>query len=57
MSGVLQLELNERTVTYWINEKNYCQRTPCPPSSKLDPFKPRIIQRLETYPYSGVQVV
>lgn len=52
-----QLGLNERTVIYWINEKNYRQRKQCPPSSKLDPFKPRIIQWLETYPYSGVQIV
>ncbi len=49
--------LDERTVAYWINEKNYRQRKSCPPSSKLDPFKPLIIRWLETYPYSGVQVV
>jgi len=52
-----QLGLDERTVAYWIEEKNYRQRKPCPPSSKLDPYKSLIIRWLETYPYSGVQIV
>jgi transposase len=52
-----QLGLNERTVAYWIGEKNYRQRKQRSTSSKLDPFKPLITRWLETYPYSGVQVV
>ena len=51
-----ELGLDERTVAYWIEEKNYRQRKPCRSSSKLDPYKPQIIRWLEQYPYSGVQV-
>lgn len=52
-----QLGLNERTVAYWLDEKNYRRRKQRSTSSKLDPFKARIIRWLETYPYSGVQIV
>lgn len=51
------LGLDERTVAHWVNEKNYRQRKTCTPSSKLDPYRALIIRWLETYPYSGVQIV
>ena len=52
-----EIGCDERTAAYWIEEKNYRQRKQSPASSKLDPYKPRIIRWLETFPYSGVQVV
>ena len=51
-----ELGLDERTVAYWIEEKNYRQRKPGRTSSKLDSHKPQIIQWLETYPYSATQI-
>ena len=51
------LALDERTVAYWIAQKNYRQRKRSAVWSKLDPYKPQIIQWLETFPYSGVQIV
>ncbi len=51
-----ELGLDERTVSYWIKEKNFRQRKQCCTSSKLDSYKPQIIRWLEIFPYSGVQI-
>ena len=51
------LALDTRTVKKWLDEKHFHQRkTPTRPS-KLDPFKPTIIQMLETHPYTAKQVL
>ena len=51
-----ELGLDERTVGYWLEEKNYRQRKQCRMSSKLDAYKPQIGQWLATYPYSATQI-
>jgi transposase len=51
------LGLDERTVQRWIAEENFHQRADAPRPSKLDPYKGRIVQWLETYPYSSVQII
>ena len=50
------LGIDERTVTHWLEEKNYHQRKTVFRKSKLDPYKPQIIRWLDTYPYSGTQI-
>jgi len=50
------LGLDERTVLHWIEEGCYRQRKTAKRPSHLDPYKPQIVQWLETYPYSSVQV-
>lgn len=52
-----ELNLDNRTVEYWMNEKTYHQRKSSGRSSKLDPFKPNIVRMLETHPYSSVQIL
>ena len=51
------LGLDERTVLRWIEEGCYRQRKVAVRPSKLDPYKPHIVQWLETYPYSSVQLL
>ena len=51
-----ELNLNERTVTKWLNADKYRQREIVPRPSKLDPFKPQIVRWLETHPYTATQV-
>jgi transposase len=50
------LNLDAKTVTKWLAEPRYRQRTTTPRCSKLDPYKAQIQQWLETYPYSGQQI-
>ena len=54
IANVLSLDL--RTVEKWLEEKQFHQRKSTSRSSKLDPFKPTIIQMLETHPYSAKQL-
>ena len=42
---------------HWLEEKNYHQRKPTLRESKLDQYKPQIIKWLDTYPYSGIQIL
>jgi transposase len=51
-----KLALDLRTATVWMNRKSYRQRKQSKKESKLDPFKDHIISRMETYPYSAVQI-
>lgn len=50
------LGLDERTVLNWIEEGSYRQRKTAKRPSRLDPYKPQIVQWVETYPYSTMQV-
>jgi transposase len=51
------LVLDPRTVAYWLGQERFRPRQPTPRASKLDPFKPQIVQLLEKYPYSAAQVL
>jgi len=51
------LALDPRTVAYWLAQERFRPRKPSPRASKLDPFKPQIVQMLEKYPYSAAQVL
>ncbi len=51
------LELDQRTVRYWINAPRYRPRHSPPRVSKLDPFKPLINRWLECHAYSAQQVL
>jgi transposase len=54
IAGVL--DLDPKTVAYWLGQERFRPRTSTPRPSKLDPFKPQIRQMLEKYPYSAAQV-
>jgi transposase len=51
-----ELRLDPKTVAKWIQAKNYRPRASSPRSSKLDPFKSRVVRLLESHPYSATQV-
>ena len=51
-----ELELDPRTVPYWLTQDHFHPRKPRPHTSKLDPFKPEIVRLLERYPSSAAQV-
>ena len=55
IAGVLSLD--PRTVAYWLRQERFRPRKSGPRTSKLDPFKPQIVQMLEKYPYSAAQVL
>ena len=50
------LNLDERTVAHWIEQKTYQPVKRVKKASKLDPFKGQIIRFLETHPYSAQQI-
>ena len=52
-----ELGLDPRTVSKWLKEKRFRQRTQVLRPSKLDPFKGPIVRMLETHPYSAAQVL
>jgi transposase len=52
-----ELALDPRTVSNWLSQNRFRQRTPVQRSSKLDPFKDSIIRMLETHSYSAVQIL
>jgi transposase len=51
-----EVALDRRTVAYWLTQDHFRPRTPRRHASKLDPFKPDIVRRLERHPYSATQV-
>jgi len=44
------------TVAKWVRRPQYQARQPAPRSSRLDPFKARIVRLLEAHPYSAQQI-
>ncbi|MEN8128970.1 MAG: IS21 family transposase [Pseudomonadota bacterium] len=51
-----ELGLDGRTVARWIDEPRYHPRQSTPRTSKLDPYKARIRQGLESHHYSAQQI-
>jgi transposase len=51
------LDLDQRTVARWANEKRYQSRKSPARKSKLDPFKNDILRMIEKHPYSTAQIV
>ena len=51
------LGLDPRTVASWLRQERFRPRHATSRASKLDPFKPQIVQMLEKYPYSAAQVL
>ena len=50
------LGLHAQTVATWVHRAQYQARQSLPRSSRLDPFKARIVRLLETHPYSAQQI-
>lgn len=50
------LNIHEQTVRQWLQEGCYRRRKPTKRSSKLDRYKPQILNWLEKYPYSSAQI-
>ena len=51
------LSLDVRTVLYWIEQGVYRPRQTPGRASKLDPYKSRIVRMLESYNYTGTQIL
>jgi len=51
------LSLDLRTVAHWLEEGAYRPRRAPRRPSKLDAYKPRILQWIESYEYSGTQIL
>ena len=51
------LGLHGRTVAHWIEQGTYRPRKGPRRASKLDPYKPRIVRMLQSYPYTGAQIL
>jgi len=50
------LGLHAQTVAKWVHRAQYRARHAVPRSSRLDPFKARIVRLLESHPYSAQQI-
>jgi transposase len=50
------LGLHAQTVAKWVQRSAYRARHSAPRSSRLDPFKARVVRLLETHPYSAQQI-
>jgi transposase len=51
-----ELDLDQRTVAHWLAAEKFRPRQASRRTSILDPFKPRIVRWLQTYPYTATQV-
>ena len=51
------LGLDERTVAHWIEQGTYGPRKGARRASKLDPYKAQIVRMLQSYPYTGAQIL
>lgn len=51
-----ELNLNVKTVTYWLKQKKFVGRKNRSRSSKLDPWKSKIRESLERHDYSATQI-
>ena len=51
-----ELNLDERTVSHWLNTGKYRQREIVRRPSKLDAYKTLIVRWLETHPYTATQI-
>lgn len=52
-----KLGLDGRTVEKWIQTPRFIQQKRPQRTSKLDPFKAQVVQWLESYPYTAVQIL
>jgi transposase len=52
-----QLGLDVKTVSRWLAQKQYRKAQASPRPSKLDGFKGQILRWLQSYPYSGQQIL
>ncbi len=43
------LSLDPKTVAYWLGQERFRTRQSSPRASKLDPFKPQMLEMLEKY--------
>ena len=50
------LGLHAQTVAKWVTCSQYRARQTVPRSSRLDPFKARVVRLLESHPYSAQQI-
>ena len=50
------LGLHADTVAKWAHRTQYRARQAAPRSSRLDPFKARVVRLLETHPFSAQQI-
>ena len=51
------LALDLRTILHWIEAGAYRLRKTPRRASKLDPYKPQVVRWLESYQYTGVQIL
>ena len=52
-----ELDLDERTVAYWLTQETFHPKQADTRPSKLDPFKSRIVRLLESHPYTATQIL
>jgi len=52
-----ELAIDPRTVSKWLHEERFRQRSSSPRESKLDPFKNDILRMVTAHPYSAAQVL
>jgi transposase len=50
------LGLHAQTVAKWVKQTQYRARAPAARTSRLDPFKARVVRLLESHPYSAQQI-
>jgi transposase len=52
-----ELAIDPRTVSKWLHEERFRQRSSPPRESKLDPFKNDILRMVTAHPYSAAQIL